>query len=350
MEAVLNFLRQTVFVIGSFDVQWYMLIAAIVVVLLLVIIIVAAAANKKKKKAKKTTDNADANNSEVINESEQPASAEADEVKEAEVIAESPAEETNEVAAPANETVADEKEPEEAPVTEEIIMEEAPVTEEPVQEEAPAALEESAALEEPVVEEAALQEEKTEEPQEEPKEEKKLSPRKQGLVEISVKKTVRETRKQNKKTEITTDANATEKSAQAPKAKPQQKYIVIKGDPKDTFGKYFITMDTRSTIRPYRFVLKANNGQLLFESEPYKAKPKVASIVAFKKHCANGLFEIDEDKAGNFRFKLYSEKNQLVGVGESYSTKVACENSIESVKKFAESATVMEDTTITDEQ
>lgn len=114
----------------------------------------------------------------------------------------------------------------------------------------------------------------------------------------------------------------------------------------ETFGKYFIVKDERNTVKPFKFELRANNGQLLFESEPYKVKPRENSIEAFKKHVNTGEFVVDEDKFGFFRFKLYTDAGKLLGVGESYKTRQSCESSIESVKRFSLSATVVEDTTI----
>lgn len=96
----------------------------------------------------------------------------------------------------------------------------------------------------------------------------------------------------------------------------------------------------------FSFELIANNGQLLFESESFKQKPRQASIDAFKKHVKEGTFMVDEDKQGTFRYKLYSNKNVLIGVGETYKTKASCESSVESVKRFSESATIVEDKTV----
>lgn len=112
-----------------------------------------------------------------------------------------------------------------------------------------------------------------------------------------------------------------------------------------TFGKYVLAMNRSNIMRPYSFELRANNGQLLFESEPYKVKPRLNSITAFRNNTKAGSFIIDEDKQGSFRFKLYNTKGELVGVGESYKTRQACDNSIESTKRFADSATIIEDAT-----
>lgn len=115
----------------------------------------------------------------------------------------------------------------------------------------------------------------------------------------------------------------------------------------ESFGKYIIFKDERTNAnKPFKFALRANNGQLLFESEPYKVKPRESSIQAFKKHVQIGDFIVDEDKFGFFRFKLYTDAGKLLGVGESYKSRSSCESSIESVKRFSLSATVIEDTTL----
>lgn len=112
----------------------------------------------------------------------------------------------------------------------------------------------------------------------------------------------------------------------------------------ETFGKFVIIKNDDNSARPYHFRLLANNGQILFESESYKSKPKSNSIIAFKKAAANeDNFEKDVDKAGNWRYKLYNQQHTVIGVGESYSTKQGCENSVQSVIKFAESARFLED-------
>lgn len=49
----------------------------------------------------------------------------------------------------------------------------------------------------------------------------------------------------------------------------------------ESFGKYIIFKDERTNPnKPFKFALRANNGQLLFESEPYKVKPRETSIQA----------------------------------------------------------------------
>ncbi|WP_214323132.1 YegP family protein [Nonomuraea sediminis] len=58
-----------------------------------------------------------------------------------------------------------------------------------------------------------------------------------------------------------------------------------------------------------------------------------------------GKFVISKDKRGEYRFKLVAANGQTIAVSEGYSTKAACVNGVESVRKNAPDATV-DDTTL----
>lgn len=55
-----------------------------------------------------------------------------------------------------------------------------------------------------------------------------------------------------------------------------------------------------------------------------------------------GKFELYNDKAGKWRFRLKAGNGQVIAVGEAYESKAAAQNGIESVKKNAPDATVIE--------
>ncbi|OPX66184.1 MAG: hypothetical protein A4E37_02133 [Methanoregulaceae archaeon PtaB.Bin056] len=57
---------------------------------------------------------------------------------------------------------------------------------------------------------------------------------------------------------------------------------------------------------------------------------------------ATGKFEVYTDKAGKYRFRLKASNGEIIAVGESYSSKSACMNGIESVRKNAATATIEE--------
>ncbi len=49
-----------------------------------------------------------------------------------------------------------------------------------------------------------------------------------------------------------------------------------------------------------------------------------------------------KDKKGEFRFRLKASNGQVIATGEGYSSKSGCLNGIESVKKNAPSADVVD--------
>ena len=51
-----------------------------------------------------------------------------------------------------------------------------------------------------------------------------------------------------------------------------------------------------------------------------------------------GKFELYQDKKGGFRFRLKAGNGQIIATGESYTTKKACLNGIESIRKNAPDA------------
>jgi uncharacterized protein YegP (UPF0339 family) len=55
-------------------------------------------------------------------------------------------------------------------------------------------------------------------------------------------------------------------------------------------------------------------------------------------------FEIYQDKKGEFRWRLRADNNQVIATGEGYSSKAGCKNGIESVKKNAPKAEVVDQT------
>ena len=54
------------------------------------------------------------------------------------------------------------------------------------------------------------------------------------------------------------------------------------------------------------------------------------------------VFEWYKDKAGKFRFRLKAANGEVIAVSEAYNSKDGCVNGIESVKKNAPIAKVVE--------
>lgn len=55
-----------------------------------------------------------------------------------------------------------------------------------------------------------------------------------------------------------------------------------------------------------------------------------------------GKFEISTDKSGQFRFILKAGNGEVIAASEAYTTKAAAKNGIDSVKRNAPDAEVVE--------
>lgn len=121
-------------------------------------------------------------------------------------------------------------------------------------------------------------------------------------------------------------------------------------------GKFVI----RNTKTGVKFDLKAGNGEVIATSEVYNSLSackngiasvqKNAPIAAVEDQTAEGYateknpkFEIYEDKAGEYRFRLKATNGQIIAVSEGYKAMAGCKNGIESVKKNAVDAQIVEE-------
>ena len=57
-----------------------------------------------------------------------------------------------------------------------------------------------------------------------------------------------------------------------------------------------------------------------------------------------GKFEVYTDAAGKYRFRLKAGNGEIIAVGEAYETKASALNGIESIKKNAPDAAVVDQT------
>lgn len=104
-----------------------------------------------------------------------------------------------------------------------------------------------------------------------------------------------------------------------------------------------------------KFDLKAGNGETIATSEVYTSKSacmngirsvqKNAPAAAVEDQTVEGFatekhpkFEIYQDKAGEYRFRLKATNGQVIAVSEGYVAKASCLNGVESVKKNAPEA------------
>lgn len=121
-------------------------------------------------------------------------------------------------------------------------------------------------------------------------------------------------------------------------------------------GKFVI----KATKTGFTFSLKAGNGEIIATGgEVYSSLDsckngcasvaKNAPIAAIEDQTVEGFateknpkFEIYKDKAGEYRFRLKASNGQIIAASEGYVKKDSCKNGIESVKKNAPDAPIVE--------
>ena len=116
----------------------------------------------------------------------------------------------------------------------------------------------------------------------------------------------------------------------------------------------------RNVASGIKFDLKATNGQVIATSEVYTTEAacrngiasvqKNAPVAAVEDQTLEGYevathpkFELYQDKAGEYRFRLKATNGQVIAVSEGYVAKASCVNGIESVKKNAVDAQIVEE-------
>ena len=119
-------------------------------------------------------------------------------------------------------------------------------------------------------------------------------------------------------------------------------------------GKFVI----KETKTGYVFNLKAGNNEVIAVSEVYSteaaclkgvesvrrnavdAKLEDQTVENFEK-VTNPKFEVYNDKAGEFRFRLKARNGEIILASEGYKEKKSCLSRIESVKKNAPEAEIV---------
>ena len=121
-------------------------------------------------------------------------------------------------------------------------------------------------------------------------------------------------------------------------------------------GKFVI----RNVSSGIKFDLKATNGQVIATSEVYESEAacrkgiesvmKNAPVANFEDQTSpefekvtHPKFEMYQDKAGEFRFRLKARNGEIIATSEGYKTKDACENGVASVRRNAPEAEVIEE-------
>lgn len=117
----------------------------------------------------------------------------------------------------------------------------------------------------------------------------------------------------------------------------------------------FVIRNVNSGIK---FDLKATNGQVILTSEVYTTEAacrkgiasvqKNAPLAGVENQTEEGYatlihpkFEMYQDKAGEYRFRLKARNGQIIAISEGYTAKAGCLNGIESVQKNAPEAEIV---------
>ena len=109
----------------------------------------------------------------------------------------------------------------------------------------------------------------------------------------------------------------------------------------------------------FKFDLKAGNGEIIATSEVYTSENGCLNgVESVRKNAAianledqtvenfetatNPKFEVYVDKAGEFRFRLKARNGEIIATSEGYKAKASCLNGIDSVRRNAPDAEVVQ--------
>ena len=116
----------------------------------------------------------------------------------------------------------------------------------------------------------------------------------------------------------------------------------------------FVIKSVKSGIK---FDLKAENGEVIASSEVYTTEAACRKgIESVRNNALSGVedqtvepidglkhpkYEIFQDRAGEFRFRLKARNGEIIAASEGYKKKSSCMNGIESVKRNAPNAEIV---------
>ena len=121
-------------------------------------------------------------------------------------------------------------------------------------------------------------------------------------------------------------------------------------------GKFVV----KATRTGFVFNLKAGNGEVIAVSEVYSSEDACMNgIASVRKNAVdakvedqtvpdfavvtNPKFEIYQDKAGEYRFRMKARNGQIIATGEGYTAKPSCLNGVESIRRNAPEAAVVKE-------
>jgi uncharacterized protein YegP (UPF0339 family) len=89
--------------------------------------------------------------------------------------------------------------------------------------------------------------------------------------------------------------------------------------------------------------LLASNGKVLFVTSGYSSRDSlIQGLDAIKNEIDHDTFRVSRDKQNRYQFKLYSTNNQQLLVGETYGNKADAFSAVDSVRRFAPDAKIVD--------
>ena len=210
-----------------------------------------------------------------------------------------------------------------APAEETVPTEEAePETAEEEKAEKPAEEKPEEAKEEPVEEEKA---EEPETPAEEPVAEKEPEVTEEVQDEADAPA-------EEEKPEEAKEESVEEEKAEEPKPEPVVETPTESEAKNKVVGKY----EVYPAAGFFKYRLKANNGQILLVSRPYKTREgAINGIETFRKNAANGSHRIITDKKGRAQFRIFTANDaRLIVAGEIYPNAEGAQKALDSTLRF----------------
>ena len=107
-------------------------------------------------------------------------------------------------------------------------------------------------------------------------------------------------------------------------------------------GKFIVS---KRKNEEFQFNLKATNGQIILTSEGYTTKAACSNgIESVKKNSQEEKrFEVLESKNGKHYFNLKATNGQIIGTSQMYESLAGCQNGVQSVMNNAPEAEIVEE-------
>ena len=123
-----------------------------------------------------------------------------------------------------------------------------------------------------------------------------------------------------------------EEKAEEPKPEPVVETPTESETKNKVVGKY----EVYPAAGFFKYRLKANNGQILLVSRPYKTREgAINGIETFRKNAANGSHRIITDKKGRAQFRIFTANDaRLIVAGEIYPNAEGAQKALDSTLRF----------------